>query len=253
MAQRTLLGGVHAVQAALRYDPTRVLEAWVDRRRRDDRLRRVREQLEAVGCPVHESESDALGRLVPGLSHQGVVLAMKGQGPQGDQALAAHLDGLEDEPLLLVLDQVQDPHNLGACLRTADAAGVHAVIAPRDRASGLTAVVHRVSAGAASTVPFFQVTNLARCLRNLRDRGVWLIGAAGDGRDSSFTADLRGPLALVLGAEGRGLRRLTREHCDHLLAIPMAGQVESLNVSVATGVLLFEAVRQRQGSPDDRG
>ncbi len=247
MSERTLIGGLHAVQAALRYDPTQVLEAWVDRRRRDARLQALREQLAAAGCPLHESEAKALGRLLPGLAHQGVVLAVKGAGPRGDTALADYLDGLSHEPLLLVLDQVQDPHNLGACLRTADAAGVDAVITPRDRASGLTPVVHRVAAGAAATMPFFQVTNLARCLRALRDRGVWLSGAADEAAESVHAADLTGARALVMGAEGRGLRRLTREHCDSLVAIPMAGQVESLNVSVAAGVLLFEAMRQRHG------
>jgi 23S rRNA (guanosine2251-2'-O)-methyltransferase len=147
----------------------------------------------------------------------------------------------------LVLDQVQDPHNLGACLRSADAAGVHAVIAPRDNAVGLTPTVHKVASGAAGTMPFFQVTNLARVLRRLREQGVWLIGAAGEAEVDLYHADLRGPLALVMGAEDTGLRRLTREHCDLLVRIPMQGQVESLNVSVATGVLLFEAVRQRLG------
>jgi 23S rRNA (guanosine2251-2'-O)-methyltransferase len=153
---------------------------------------------------------------------------------------------------LLVLDQVQDPHNLGACLRTADGAGVDAVVAPRDRAAGLTPVVHKVASGAAQTVPFFQVTNLARTLRLLRDRDIWIVGAADEADSALYEADLTGPLALVLGAEESGLRRLTREHCDLLVSIPMCGRVSSLNVSVAAGVLLYEARRQRGGSPGSR-
>ncbi|TQF00918.1 MAG: 23S rRNA (guanosine(2251)-2'-O)-methyltransferase RlmB [Spiribacter salinus] len=245
MSQRTLIGGLQAVQSALRYDPTRAIEAWVDRRRRDARLVKLREQLEGAGCPVQESDAKALARLLPDVSHQGVVLAYQGASPRGDADLAAHLDRLSHAPFLLILDQVQDPHNLGACLRTADAAGVDAVIAPRDRAVGLTPVVHRVAAGAAEAMPFYQVTNLARCLRGLKDRGIWLMGAADEAAEPLSRANFTGPLALALGAEGKGLRRLTREHCDTLVAIPMAGHVESLNVSVAAGVLLFEAVRQR--------
>jgi len=160
------------------------------------------------------------------------------------------LDQLAEPPFLLVLDQVQDPHNLGACLRSADAAGVHGVIAPRDNAVGLTPTVHKVASGAARTVPFFQVTNLARVLRTLKERGIWLVGAAGEAEQSIYQADLTGPLALVMGAEDTGLRRLTREECDFLVRIPMRGHVESLNVSVATGVVLFEALRQRGAAVD---
>lgn len=245
MSQPTLIGGLHPVQAALRYDPTRVLEVWVDARRRDSRHQKLRRQLESAGCPVHECQARQLDKKLPDFNHQGVVLAWQGRAPLGDEDLAAHLDGLDYPPFILVLDQVQDPHNLGACLRSADAAGVDAVVTPRDRASGLTPVVYRVAAGAAEAIPLFQVTNLARCLRQLRDRGIWLFGLAEAGDDSFHDADLNGAVGVVMGAEGAGLRRLTREGCDALLAIPMAGRVESLNVSVATGVVLFEAVRQR--------
>ena len=169
----------------------------------------------------------------------------EGPAPLGEKDLEELLDGLSEPPFLLVLDQVQDPQNLGACLRTADAAGVHAVIAPRDNAVGLTPTVHKVASGAARTIPFIQVTNLARCLRGLKERGVWLVGLAGEGEQTLYQADLAGPLALVMGAEDTGLRRLSREHCDFLVQIPMRGEVESLNVSVATGVALFEALRQR--------
>ncbi len=166
--------------------------------------------------------------------------------PRSEAELERRLDALDHPPLLLVLDGVQDPHNLGACLRSADAAGADAVLAPRDRAAGLTPAVRKVAAGAAEHLPFVVVTNLARALRALRERGVRVVGTAGEAETSLYAAELRGPLALVVGGEARGLRRLTREHCDLLVALPMAGAVESLNVSVAAGVALFEAVRQRQ-------
>ena len=246
MSRITLIGGLHSVQSALRYDATRVTEVWLDRRRRDARLQKLRRHLAGFDCVVHEVDARVLDNKLPDFNHQGVIVAWQGQSPRGDAELSDHLDGLAGPPLLLVLDQVQDPHNLGACLRSADAAGVDAVITPRDRAAGLTPVVHRVAAGAAETVPLFQVTNLARCLRDLRDRGIWLFGLAEEGATMLHGADLTGAVAAVMGAEGKGLRRLTREHCDTLIAIPMAGRVESLNVSVATGIVLFEALRQRQ-------
>ncbi len=249
MSKISYIGGLHAVQSAIRYDATRITEVWLDRRRRDGRLNRLRDQLAGMDCPVHETDAKTLESLLPEVSHQGVVIAYQGEAPRGADDLETFLDGLSHEPLLLILDQVQDPHNLGACLRTADAAAVDAVIAPKDRAVGLTPVVHRVSAGAAQSVAFFQVTNLARTLRALQERGIWLMGAADEASQEMYEADLTGPLGLCLGAEGKGLRRLTREHCDLLVSIPMAGQVESLNVSVATGVLLYEAVRQRRASP----
>jgi len=181
-----------------------------------------------------------------GERHQGVVAECNvAASSQLALNIAELLSGIDGAPFLLVLDGVQDPHNLGACLRSADAAGVHAVIVPRDRAVGITPVVSKVACGAAEHVPLIQVTNLARALRQLQDEGVWLLGADERAETSLFDADLKGPLALVLGAEGQGLRRLTREQCDVLISVPMAGSVSSLNVSVATGVCLFEAVRQR--------
>ena len=164
---------------------------------------------------------------------------------KGDNELLRQLDSLDEPAFLLILDTITDPHNLGACLRTADAAGVHAVIAPKDKAVGITSTVSKVACGAAETVPFYQVTNLARCLKELQDRGVWLYGTAGEASESVYKTDLKGPIAIVMGAEGKGLRRLTREACDHLIHIPMKGDVSSLNVSVAAGVCLFEALRQR--------
>jgi len=184
--------------------------------------------------------------MLPEVRHQGVIGRLQPSRERNERDLELLLDGLEHPPFLLVLDGVQDPHNLGACLRTADAAGVDAVIAPRDRAAGLTATACKVACGAAQTVPFIRVTNLARTLGRLQKAGIWLVGAAGEEDRELYQADLTGPLAIVVGGEGRGLRRLTRERCDLLVSIPMAGIVESLNVSVATGICLYEALRQRR-------
>ena len=236
-----LIFGLHAVTAALRAAGLRQL--WVDRQRLDVRLRRLLTEAESRGVTIHSADRQTLGRLSHGARHQGVV-AEPAPAPRAED-LDTLLDGTA-EPLLLVLDGIQDPHNLGACLRSADAAGVHAVLAPGDRAAGLTPTVRKVASGAAETVAFFPVTNLARQLRDLQQRGLWIVGTADDAPTSLYDCDLRGPLALVMGAEERGLRRLTREHCDRLLRIPMAGSVSSLNVSVATGIVLFEAVRQRR-------
>ncbi|KAB7628361.1 23S rRNA (guanosine(2251)-2'-O)-methyltransferase RlmB [Alkalilimnicola sp. S0819] len=246
MSEPQYIHGLHAARAAIKYDPAHIVEVWVEKGRRDARLERLLEGLQHGRVPLHRVARSELDRLVPGGVHQGIVLAYRGAAPRGEAELEHLLDALVEAPFLLVLDQVQDPHNLGACLRSADAAGVHGVIAPRDRAAGLTPTVHKVASGAAQSVPFFQVTNLARTLRALRERGIWLVGAAGEGDASLYQADLTGPLAVLMGAEESGLRRLSRELCDQLASIPMAGQVESLNVSVAAGVFLFEAVRQRR-------
>jgi 23S rRNA (guanosine2251-2'-O)-methyltransferase len=178
-------------------------------------------------------------------AHQGVVLRLRARQPEGEGALDDLLDELPGPPFLLVLDGVQDPHNLGACLRTADGAGVDAVIVPRDRAAGLTATVRKVACGAAETSRLIRVTNLARTLKHLKSRGLWLVGTAEDAPQSVFEADWTGPLALVMGGEARGLRRLTRELCDALVSLPMRGAVESLNVSVATGICLYTALSRR--------
>jgi len=249
MSKPQMIFGVHAVRAALKYDPGRVVEAWVEQGRHDARIERLLQSLTASPATVHRVPRRDLDKLTGDQAHQGIVISYVGAPPQDQSDLDGLLDRLEEPPFLLVLDQVQDPHNLGACLRSADAAGVHAVIAPRDNAVGLTPTVHKVASGAARTVPFFQVTNLARVLKGLRDRGIWIVGAAGEAEADHYDVDLTGPLAMVMGAEDTGLRRLTREHCDFLVRIPMAGSVESLNVSVATGVLLFEAVRQRRTAP----
>lgn len=245
-AQRELIYGLHAVAAALQRDPARLLEIMVaEGARSQGRLAQIVELARSAGITLRNCPRDTLDDLVTEGAHQGIVAWQKPGRVLTEADLDELLEGLTAPPLLLVLDGVQDPHNLGACLRTADAAGVHAVIAPRDRAVGLTPIVRKVASGAAESIPFIQVTNLARSLRALKDKGIWLAGADGEAEKDIYAADLRGPIAIVMGAEGQGLRRLTREHCDFLVRIPMAGAVESLNVSVATGICLFEAVRQR--------
>jgi len=237
--------GLHAVQAALKHEPDAIREVWVDAKRQDARLRSVLAMAEQCGIPVHPEARATLDRLSGNARHQGVLAQRKATRVQQEDDLPAILAAAPEPALLLVLDGVQDPHNLGACLRSADAAGVHAVLAPADRAVGLTPAARKVASGAAETTPFIQVTNLARCLRELQQQGVWLVGAAGEARTRWYEVDLTGPIALVMGAEEKGLRRLTRETCDYLVSIPMAGSVASLNVSVAAGVFLFEARRQR--------
>jgi 23S rRNA (guanosine2251-2'-O)-methyltransferase len=222
-------------------------EVWLDRRRRDRRLGELAEMARGAGVRLRQVEAEEIERAAPGLNHQGALAWASAPASRGEPDLDAILDGLSGPAFLLVLDEVQDPHNLGACLRTADAAGIQAVIAPRDNAVGLTPAVCKVASGAAETMPYVQVTNLARTLDALKGRGIWLIGLAGEAEANLYGIDLTGPIALVLGGEGRGLRRLTRERCDYLARLPMLGIVESLNVSVATGICLYEALRQRGG------
>jgi 23S rRNA (guanosine2251-2'-O)-methyltransferase len=241
-----LIVGIHAVRAALKHGAQRIDHLWYDAARRDRRLRQLLEEARSAGIRPQPSDRAALDRMTGGANHQGVVAHGEMPASLGEAALDELLGRLEVPPLLLVLDGVTDPHNLGACLRSADGAGVHAVIAPRDRAGGLTPVVCKVASGAAEVVPFVQVTNLARTLRYLQEtHRVFVVGATGEADRVLFEADLTGPLALVMGAEGEGLRRLTRDTCDLLVRLPMAGQVDSLNVAVATGICLYEAVRQR--------
>lgn len=246
MAATELLYGLHAVSAALRYEPASIEALWVEQQRRDPRMQELLDLAQQHGITVQFCSKDALERLCPNVRHQGVVARQRLSVRQfHERDVMDLIANAGENPLLLVLDGVQDPHNLGACLRSADAAGVCAVLAPTDRAVGLNATVRKVACGAAESVPFIQVTNLARTLRQLKEQGVWLVGAAGEAERELYSLDLRGPLAIIMGAEEKGLRRLTREECDELVRIPMRGQVESLNVSVATGVLLFEALRQR--------
>ena len=243
--QEQLVYGLHAVEALLARAPERITGLWALRGRHDARIEALLEIARAAGIKIHSAEREPLDEMTDGGRHQGIVARTLAAGPLDEAGLQDLVTALTVPPLLLVLDGVQDPHNLGACLRSADAAGVHAVIAPNDRAAGLTPTARKVASGAAENIPFAQVTNLARTLRWLQDFGIWIVGAAGEAEQTVYELDLRGPLAIVLGAEEKGMRRLTRECCDHLVRIPMAGTVSSLNVSVATGVLLFEALRQR--------
>ena len=238
--------GIHSVRVMLTRTPQRVRRVLLAPGRDAGRLGEIRELAQRAGVQVESANDALLDKLAEGGRHQGVVAELLAKAGDPETQLEEALESADGAPLLLVLDGVQDPHNLGACLRSADAAGVAAVIAPRDRAAGLTPVVRKVAAGAAESVPFVSVVNLARTLRDLKDRGIWLIGTADDATKTLFDVDLTGPTAIVLGSEGEGMRRLTREACDELVVIPMAGAVESLNVSVATGVALFEAVRQRR-------
>lgn len=242
-----LIMGIHAVRAALSQGD-RVAELWLDANRQDRRIQELLQEVKANGTPLHLTSNQELDRLVQQGNHQGVVARIRLPQVYDEPYLKALIKRLPTTPFLLVLDGVQDPHNLGACLRTADAVGVQAVIIPRDKSAGLTASVCKVASGAAETVPLIQVTNLARTLKWLKNEGVWLIGTAGEAEQTLYQVDLSGPLAIVMGGEGKGLRRLTREQCDNLVRLPMSGRVESLNVSVATGVTLYEAVRQRAGS-----
>ncbi|MGD8546441.1 MAG: 23S rRNA (guanosine(2251)-2'-O)-methyltransferase RlmB [Thiohalophilus sp.] len=246
MAEQHIIFGLHAVEAAVRRDHAHLEKIYLEQGRRDERARQLEAQVRAAGLPLERVKRQQLDELTGGQRHQGVAALASLPGPGDERSLTQILEGLRVPPFLLILDGVQDPHNLGACLRTADAAGIHAVIAPKDRACGLTSTVRKVASGAAESVPFIQVTNLARTLRELRERGIWLVGTDLDTEQSLYDADLTGPLALVMGAEEKGLRRLTRETCDSLVKLPMAGTVQSLNVSVSAGICLYEALRQRQ-------
>jgi 23S rRNA (guanosine2251-2'-O)-methyltransferase len=238
-----MIFGFHAVTARLRHEASSVEEIYVDAGRIDRRMQELLQAAKAVNVRIIQVDDQRLNNMVGTRRHQGVVAKA------GELSLARNLDELLDAidgpPLLLVLDGITDPHNLGACLRVADGAGAHAVIVPKDRAVGLNATAAKVASGAAETVPYITVTNLARTLRELKERGILLVGTTEDGEKSLYEADFSGPAALVMGSEGEGMRRLTRETCDVLVSVPMFGSVESLNVSVASGVCLYEARRQR--------
>ncbi|PRY71690.1 23S rRNA (guanosine(2251)-2'-O)-methyltransferase RlmB [Halomonas ventosae] len=239
--------GVHAVRALLdRGEVPR--EVWVQEGSAGARLAELVEQARRGGARLHSRPRDELDRLAQGAAHQGIIAFATPLAFEGEASLWLRLEGWPHEapPLLLVLDGITDVHNFGACLRSADAAGVHGVIVPKDRAAPLNAMVRKVACGAAESMPVYQVTNLARAMARLKELGVWITGTAGEAEASLFEADFTGPTALVMGAEGKGMRRLTREACDTLVKLPMAGSVSSLNVSVATGIGLFEAVRQRR-------
>ncbi|HAS61846.1 MAG TPA: 23S rRNA (guanosine(2251)-2'-O)-methyltransferase RlmB [Vibrio sp.] len=238
------LYGIHAVKAVLEREPERFIEAYVLKGRQDDRLMPILNDLQKFGVSIQQMVRKTLDDKAQGANHQGIIARVKPAKQLNendlDDILAKH-----ESPLFLVLDGVTDPHNLGACLRNADAAGVAAVIVPRDKSASMNATVSKVACGAAETVALVRVTNLARTMRALQEKGVWFVGTAGEATHDIYQAKLTGSLAIVMGAEGDGMRRLTRETCDDLIKIPMAGSVSSLNVSVASGVCLFEAVRQR--------
>lgn len=246
MAESNFFFGLHAVQAALEQDSDSLEEIWVDAKRQDKRMTTIIDAAKKSGVVVHAVDKSVLSEKAGNDKHQGVVAQCRAPAVKDEVWLARLLETLDEPPFLLILDGVQDPHNLGACLRSADAAGVHAIIAPKDRAASLTPTVIKVASGAAQTVPFIQVTNLSRTLKALKASGVWLVGLDGYAEQTLYQTDLKGPLGIVMGAEGQGLRRLSKENCDFLVKIPMLGSMESLNVSVAAGVCLFEALRQRQ-------
>lgn len=246
MSTPKVLFGFHAVGVRLKTAPASIIEVYVDPTRRDARMKQFLSRAAEAGVRIIEADGPRLIKLTGSAGHQGV--AARVQAVEGVRTLDELLDDLQEQgtvPLLLVLDGVTDPHNLGACLRVADGAGAHAVIAPKDHAAGINATVAKVASGAAETVPYFVVTNLARTLNELKERSIWVTGASDDAERTLYDVDFKGPTALVLGAEGAGMRQLTRKTCDQLVRIPMMGAVESLNVSVASGVCLYEARRQR--------
>ena len=240
-----LIFGFHAVTARIRHDASTIEEVYVDASRHDRRMGDLLRAAKAANLRIIQADDQRLDAMVGTRRHQGVVARA------GELSLARNLsellDAIQGPPLLLLLDGVTDPHNLGACLRVADGAGAHAVIAPKDHAVGINATVAKVASGAAETVPYFMVTNLARTLGELKERSIWIVGTSDDAPRTLYQADFKGPTALVLGAEGAGMRQLTRKTCDELISIPMCGAVESLNVSVASAVCLYEALRQRKG------
>jgi len=243
MSASRYLIGFHAVTARLRQRAEGVEGIYITAARQDRRAREVVELAQSLGIEVHEVDDSRLARLTDGEIHQGVVAQVRAEVLR--QSIESILDALTAPPLLLLLDGVTDPHNLGACLRSSDAFGVDAVIIPKDRAVGVNATVAKVASGAVETVPVITVTNVARTMRDLKERGVWLVGADADGAESLFEADLSGPICWVLGGEGSGLRRLTRELCDRSVSIPLMGSVASLNVSVAAGICLYATRQQR--------
>ena len=245
MSSPKVLYGFHAVGVRLKTAPKSIIEIYFEPTRRDARMRQFLDRAREAGARLIEADSLRIAKLAGSHGHQGVAARVEAL-PQ-ITSLDDLLDSIAEPPLLLVLDGITDPHNLGACLRVADGAGAHAVIAPKDHAAGINATVAKVASGAAETMPYFMVTNLARTLNELKERSIWITGTSDDAPRTLYQVDLKGPTALVLGAEGDGMRQLTRKTCDQLVSIPMKGAVESLNVSVASGVCLYEALRQRGG------
>ena len=250
MSSSEIVHGLHAVQALLEHHASRVIKIQLVRGREDDRVATLLAAATRAQVPVDRVDAQRLDKLTGAAVHQGVVAEVRPLAPWNEDtlvaAIGAAMESTAAAPLILALDGVQDPHNLGACLRTADACGAIAVVIPKDRSAQLNATVRKVAAGAAETTPIVAVTNLARCLRDLKELGLWVVGADASAAQRADEIDLKGPIVLVMGAEGAGLRHNTRQHCDFLVRLPSLGAVESLNVSVASGMLLYEAVRQRQ-------
>jgi 23S rRNA (guanosine2251-2'-O)-methyltransferase len=244
VAQHEWLYGLHSLDAVMAQEPERIIELFVLKGRTDERLNNIINLSRKMGVSIQFCNRKTLDDKVNGEQHQGVVAKARPGKVLDEHDLARILDKSQS-PFILILDGVTDPHNLGACLRTADAAGVDAVVVPKDKSASLNPTVRKVACGAAEVIPLIQVTNLSRSIKTLQDSGVWVIGTAGEATQSLYECKLQGPIALVMGAEGKGMRRLTRENCDELVKLPMAGSVSSLNVSVATGVCLYEIVRQR--------
>lgn len=252
MAESLWIYGLHAAQSALEKHPERIKEVVILKGRQDNRMNKFLDAVRAQGFKFRLAAREEFERILQkqelkGMRHQGVLVYTTAAPVLKENDLEAMLDRLEEAPLLLVLDGVTDPHNIGACLRTCDAAGAHGLIVPKDKSGTLTPTAVKIASGASDTVPFYAVTNLARTLEALKERGIWVYGTAGEASSPIYKTKLEGPIAVVMGAEGSGMRRLTRDICDELIHIPMAGDVSSLNVSVAAGVCLFEVVRQRQG------
>ncbi|SRR5579883_1792022 len=245
MASKQFIFGLHPVESLLQHQAERVIRLCVHQDRADKKRESLIQLARAQGIAVELVSKQELDRLTQEANHQGVIAFCTKAHTYTENDLKQLLQTITEPPFLLILDGVQDPHNLGACFRSADAAGAHAIITPKDKSVGMTPVVSKVASGAAEIVPFVQVTNLVRTLEALKEFGIWIYGAAAEAEQTLYQMDFSGPIAIVLGAEGTGLRRLTREHCDVLMKIPMQGSVSSLNVSVAAGVCLFEVVRQR--------
>ncbi len=245
MKDITYVGGMHAVKALLKANASDTRSLMIQKGRKDSRIRAIVSLAQKAGVSVREVSRHELNEIGGGVEHQGVLAEFEGEPVGNENGLFEHLNSCSGAMLVLVLDGLQDPHNLGACIRSADAAGVDAVVVPTDNSVGITPVVRKVASGAVETVPVFQVTNLQRVFKKLQDVGIWIYGAAAEAESALYDIDLTGPIAIVMGSEGSGLRRLTRDACDGLYTIPMHGSVSSLNVSVATGVSLFEVCRQR--------
>lgn len=243
---KSLIHGINAVESVIKHDPENLVRVWIDRHTRNERITKLEPLLNKMGVKPMPVDGKKLDSMSGGERHQGIMAEYKHAASLDENDLYHLLDKLEEPPFLLILDGVTDPHNLGACLRTAEGAGVHAVIVPRDNAAGLTPTARKVASGAAEVIPFITVTNIARTMDELKQRGIWITATSDKATGDVYQSNLKGATAIVMGAEGKGIRRLTEERCDFLVSIPMQGIVSSLNVSVATGVMLYEALRQRQ-------